>query len=571
MIKVLDKNFQELGELTNLIKGTVAKVDSGSWTIDISVIKDDALTNYLTRENYLLYKGQKFTIRKVDTSRNGEEKYVSVTAEHVFYELEDQVVPDDYKYTGNLAQHITKMLAHQVGTNFSYESGGVGDMYSIVRTISLNAGSMTSVLKKILDHFYGRLVLDNYKIKPIPQLQVTPSNVIFEYGVQNDAVNRSYSRDDVVTRIVCNAIINGVDKTKIYTATSLNDYRNPITRLLDFGELDSQSDMDWLAGEYLSVHGSPDAEYRVNFAELKHIDGIFPGRDFAIDTGMLVSVKDDDLGLDLQLPVKSYTYDLVDPKIMSRVTLGTLRKMRTLEEQERREKIDKRVDQLVVEGNIYAWSETVMSYVSQVIGGTIRDVNAGFLIFVPPVAQGATRKTLSDCAERLAFIKPDYAGAKYNQPFEIKDPVAQIREEKNITLRKARDIILDYIRDNLGITSGGITSAINYAYDRNYGNGQVVSYPEDTADGIFGEDFESGSKEYEYADDIISDLQLRTGNISEIYLEIGGGNTGIIGAINDLYSKLSKPEITVSPDAPEESQGKDGDLWFQYSEEEEDV
>lgn len=560
MIKVLNKNFAELGVLTNITTGTVTKADSGSWQINLEVIKDNGLTNYLKRENYLLYNGQKFTIREAVVERSGEEKYVRVSAEHVFHELDEHVVTEEYQLTGTIADHVDALLAHQEGSDFAYEAGGTGTMYEITRTITIPAGSLASGLKKILEHFYARLVLDNYKVKPIPRTKVFPSSVVMEYGVQNNNVSRTYSRDGVVTKIYGKATIDGQEVTKEYTAANINDYRNPITESLDFGALESVEDMDWLAAEHLFVYSSPDATYELDYAELKLISNIgdlYPGRDFALDTGMGVRVLDTDLGIDVTVPVKTYSYSLTHPELPSRITLGNFRQLRIMDEKATR------AENLSEETTAIQWAETVMDYVKQVLGGTIRDIDPGLLVFTP---LAGTRKTLSGVVNTLQNMHPDYSGTKYNNPFTVKDPLAEIKRRKIRSINLAYGVIDRYITDTVGAGSL-IVTRINQAYANKYGPGTSAPYPADDGASVFGGDYDFGTQEFSYASSIVNRLNNTIGNTSAIYLELGGGSNGAIGAINDLYTKLTQHSITVSSLPPDDSVGKDGDLWFQVESE----
>jgi hypothetical protein len=87
---------------------------------------------------------------------------------------------------------------------------------------------------------------------------------------------------------------------------------------------------------------------------------------------------------------------------------------------------------------------------------------------------------------------------------------------------------------------------------------------------VFGDKYGEGTMEYSYANSIVNHLNGTIGNTSSIYLEIGGGNGGAIGAINRLYQMLMSHQITVSGDEPDDTVGKDGDLWFKFEEEEEE-
>lgn len=560
MLKILDKDFVEVATLDLLLAGDVTKTDSGSWTINLRTIHDILTKEFLILGNYLSLDNQKFTIRKSNLVRSGEDKICEVVAEHVFHEIEEHAVPVDYQMTGTIRQHIEKLLSYQNGSDFVYSASGLSDpMYSIIRTVSISKGSIAQNLKHILDHFFARLEFNNYEIKPIPRMYAIDLGVVMEYGIQNESVRRSASRDDMVTKIICNATIDDAEVAKTYLANNLSDYRNPITRYVDFGSLNSQSDMDWLANEYLLLFSVPEVLYELSFAELKRIsdiDVLYPDRNFEVDTGYKVTVLDTNLGIDIAMPILTYSYSLVSPEVLSRLTLGTLRQMRLLEE--------KKADALSVESDVLKWTETVMSYVHSIIGGTIREVDPGLLIYVGTNPANG-KKDLNGVASRLKTITPDYDGPKWNRKFEIEDPTAKVYKLQFPTITRASSIIKSYIRDTAGSTSvQKIVSRINEAYAHTYGIGQVVSFADDTISSVFGDAWGVGTDEYNAATSIIQFLNSTIGNVSEIYLEIGGGEGGAIRSVNRLYEMLSGHGIKISSSAPDDSVGKDGDLWFKY-------
>ena len=140
-----------------------------------------------------------------------------------------------------------------------------------------------------------------------------------------------------------------------------------VTRLMDLGALDSMEDLNAIANSFLDVYAEPDASYELDAAELKRIGNInelYPGRDFVFDTGLEVTVKDLDLGINLTPPIKRYSYSLVRPDALSRITLGTLKYF----------EVPKIVQLNTVsyERNVLQWAETVMAYVNQILGGTVR-------------------------------------------------------------------------------------------------------------------------------------------------------------------------------------------------------
>ncbi len=183
-----------------------------------------------------------------------------------------------------------------------------------------------------------------------------------------------------------------------------------------------------------------------------------------------------------------------------------------------------------------------------------------------PLTSG--RKNLSDIISRLNYVTPDYNGPTYNTPFRVEDPIAEIRRMRLTSVQMAHGVIKDYISNTAG--ASGLVSSLNSVYQLAYGAGTVVLLPADTGESIFGDKYNSTSLEFLYAKDIVEQLGGIVGNTSSIYLEMGGGNGGVVGAINNLYRKLNSHGIKVSTDVPDNSVGKEGDLWFKFEEEEEE-
>lgn len=559
-IRVLSPSFSSYGTLTNILGGTVTKHDSGSWKIDLEVIRDSSPSQYLTRKNYLEMDGQKFTIREAVTVRQGERKLVRVAAEHVVHELEDHVVLEDYEFTGTLGDHITELLTHQTGNDFSYSAGPIGSIANVVRTIPISAGTLADGLKRILDNYSAKLRFDNFKVTPVDRAYSVPSNVILEYSIQNNNITKTSSREGVVTKVICRAIIDGEKVVLEYGGK--NGYRNGITRFMDLGVLTDVADAETIAQAFLDVYSEPDASYELDFAELKRVSNIstlYPGRNFSVDVGMEVTIKDLALGINETAPVKSYSYSLTNPEALSRITLGNFKYFREPELKMPPE------DKVAQERNVMQWAETVMAYVNDVIGGFVRDVDPGLLILTPP---SGSRKTLSGVVGVLPNINPEYTGTGYNTPFRVDDPIAEIRRMGFRSINLAYNTIKRYIDDTVG-AGGLIVARINSAYASAYGPGTSAPHSPDSGLSVFGDKYGEGTMEYSYANSIVNHLNGTIGNTSSIYLEIGGGNGGAIGAINNLYRMLRSHNIKVSADMPDDSVGKDGDLWFKFDKDEE--
>lgn len=210
------------------------------------------------------------------------------------------------------------------------------------------------------------------------------------------------------------------------------------------------------------------------------------------------------------------------------------------------------------------WAEVVMEYVRSIVGGNLRDVDPGLLTLTPT-------KTLRNVIFYMQFALPGESGSEWTQSFSVEDPLAAIKQKRALTIPMAYNYIADFITSTTGeIGETPLTQRLNQRYAAVYGVGQQGLLPGDTVPGVFGEDWEPGTDEYIYAEQVIDLLLERVGNVSGVYLEIGGGSSGLIGSINWLYNKLSGHEMTVSDTDPDDAVGKDGDLWFKFEDEEEE-
>ncbi len=192
------------------------------------------------------------------------------------------------------------------------------------------------------------------------------------------------------------------------------------------------------------------------------------------------------------------------------------------------------------------WAEVVKDYVDATLGGSVRDIDPALLLCTP-------HKTLRGvCAVLQTFGQTT---SEYTSAFSINDPVVQLKQRFRITYRAARDLLRQYVLDAVGGTGRTIVQEVNLAYASVYGQGQQAFLP-------IHHPFDWEDDPKRYALQIVDLLEETIGNVSGVYLELGGGRTGVVGAINKLYEKLANPELFVEDHAPENSVGKDGDIWF---------
>ncbi len=212
-----------------------------------------------------------------------------------------------------------------------------------------------------------------------------------------------------------------------------------------------------------------------------------------------------------------------------------------------------------------------MSYVQAVLGGSIRGVNPNLLVLTSTShIGGATRKTLRNAIAALEYVTPSGGGTEYSGGFSVEDPLASIKQKMWLTIPTAAEYIETFIETTTGLHGSTLVTQLNHRYSEVYGAGQAGSLPDAAVESVFGEDWAPESTEYIYAEQILDLLQSRVGNVTGIYLELGGGRSGVIGGINQLYDHLSNHEMTVSESDPDNSVGKDGDLWFKFGNEEEE-
>jgi len=186
------------------------------------------------------------------------------------------------------------------------------------------------------------------------------------------------------------------------------------------------------------------------------------------------------------------------------------------------------------------------------------------------------------------FVTSGTAATTYSSAFEIIDPVDFVKEDAlmGISSWQFRDILKYWIDSYVSSTSN-IAASLNSVYDSVIAEPGTVSsitienQPpaimkriDDNAQ--FSAPWKAGVSE------VIDYAINQVGNPTGIYQQLGGGRSGIIPCINELWDgitnlslveitstnqlkKYNNPAIFTSELDPDNTKGSDGDVWLKYT------
>ncbi len=590
--------------LNNIVYADVEKEYSGNWSVNLRLIKETAPT--IVRGDTLNIDGQLFNINKPEQIKEENKVFVDFEAVHVAFELEEKLVApgkiseipgpgwrDEYHFTGNVIEHIEKLLDFDDEDVFTVISGG-NISYPLDTTteksIFIGRGSILDGLNKILKYFYCRAEFNNRQIIVHPDNYKIPTSFSCEYALNNLSIKREINEEDRITKLIAKATLfdffDEDDTGDVVYKSYGSGYKEAF---VDFGEVGKgtplTANLDSLANEYLDFYNNPLPRYVIEVSELKNIINTPEGEDYSdweFDVAQEIQVKDNDLGIEKNLIVKKYEYSLVEKDKPSKLHLGTIQRDIMREINKPREQSVVIWDRI----NVERYIEVFMDYINKrIFGGDIRDINPELLnITATTEIEGETRKTLNGAITAIENIMSDTVVSNTNN-FEIYNIYEQLEGRIFLSLMGVTSMIRRYIRSTV---ESGIVDAVNNAYQNVIGEVGTVDLIEPWDDiSIFEDEFnlserQQGARIFNLIDSLI-------GNPTGIYTEIGGGRNGIIPAINNLYNKIQSvsltqvekegeelvetrkkynPRIFTSKEEPDDGKGTDGDIWFQFEEEE---
>lgn len=324
--------------IPHVVRAKVDKELSGNWTVAFRAVLDTAPV--LTQDSLLTIEGQPFIINKLGDFREGEQKYIDVTAVHQIFHLEQNILDEPYTYKGNVVEHVETLLQRQEGTNFTVAVDPTMSGTPLEEFLEVGAELDFSVgddlyrsFRSILWNFLARYRVDGNVIYLMPENHVVPSSISFRYGFNNVSVQRDYDLDNVVKKLVARAWLKGVMfEGNLDPVVTVEYGSGTPARFADFGTLDSMTSLNLIASRYMSTRETPDATYRMRVVDLLRLDPAKrPGgvSSTPIDVGLAVHVEDPGLGIDQDLLVQKYSYSLIEDHEPASLVIGTIRREHT--------------------------------------------------------------------------------------------------------------------------------------------------------------------------------------------------------------------------------------------------
>src|SRR6056297_883548 len=388
--------------------------------------------------------------------------------------------------------------------------------------------------------------------------------------------------------------------------------------LVDFGEFEDEATFNTTDQAYYDIRSNPQPRYEVGVAELKKHPDFSADTSFTFDVGDVANVIDPDLGLNENMVIVGYSYSLLTDSIdsySSTVRLGTLDKERIPPRLEIFEKEVTAEDIENITNIFYMRTESLdvkeliamtRDYIQeQIFGGTVKEINSNLLDYAArftdsyPLGLGwetgeafsgtATFVGLDNVVNGLNnFVTSGTAATTYSSAFETIDPVDFVKEDALVGISSWQfRIILKYWIDSYVSSTSNIAASLNSVYDSVIAEPGTVSsitienQPpaimkriDDNAQ--FSAPWKAGVSE------VIDYAINQVGNPTGIYQQLGGGRSGIIPCINELWDeitnlslvevtstnqlkKYNNPAIFTSELDPDNTKGSDGDVWLKYT------
>ena len=313
---------------TDIIYLVIEKELGGNQSLFFSLPYTSAAVAEITPGRYIECEKQLYYIEHIKSKRGADGNPVlDVQATHIFFEIEKRQANTDFAGYSTILPLLQGLLAQYgitvVGTN------PTSHLYNTTRYVSYSAGaSVLNCLKAIFQPYFASFRVDNLKLIIIPDVgEITTAGVSFRYAVNNRAINKDADYSDIITKLYAEGA-----KDITYTANAPAEikalYRQEREHTMGFIGVSVQADLEFLANRYLAHKQLPLTTYTLSVAELKHISNIadlYPGDTFNIQLGRLVTVYDEEFGLDVQSVIQRYTYRPLEPAEVSTVVIGDLK------------------------------------------------------------------------------------------------------------------------------------------------------------------------------------------------------------------------------------------------------
>ena len=609
------------------LEKSISKELSGSWNLSIKAIASEYTAP--NRSDLITEEGESFRVIDVNKVREFEETYIEVEARHVCFDLEKiyvtkgKVTPDydrtdiiidkgfdgwqvDYQLKGTLSDHLSELFKFVSG--FTVGTAPATDE----RTVSISEGSVFKNLKIILDRFncgydFSGTTVNAYKYST--KISQASSGRV-AYSENNINMSRSLNYDDVVGKLYAEAVIVPAAAEKYHKIEEKGSGHPEY--FVDFGELETETELSSLATAYYNIRSDPQPRYTVDVAEISLLSDQLPdgqvASDYSFSVGDVVTVTDSELSISENMVVVGYDYSLItdaEDSYTSQVKLGTLDKERLPPDfeifkggmnkayfkartnaddvKELVNMLKKYIEENVFGGDIKKLDGELINYASRhsLTYPSGLGWNGGF------ISGSGTFAGLDNIITGFSAYIGGTETTKTSD-IEIFNPSNYVKEafEDFVSRWDFSDLMKFWI-DTYIDSATDIATQLNSIYDSVHsGSGSVTSStienePTDIMQRI--EDMENlGILWKSEATSVINYALSQAGNPTDVYTEIGGGKNGYIPCIHKLWQEVknvsisdvaadesetlrdNRPKIYTSTEDPIETKGENGDIWLKY-------
>lgn len=330
-LKILSPNFGEVETIKNteIVDLTISKELSGHHGLEFTLPVGATGWNEIKRGRYIEAEGQKYYIEQIRPERGSDgNPLISVSCTHIFFEIERDNMPHTTSARATIMEHLDYVLR---GTGITVVATDKDNaFYNIEREIPYYADeSRFEAYKRVFSIFGGHYRLDGFTVEIIPpRPPLLASAVVLEYAVTNESIKKTEDDSDVVTVLYATGgEMEGSPLTRtVYASPEIRAlYRRDRVKFVSFGDIKVWNNFVYVTDQWLEKRQLPRTTYNLSVAELKRISNIaelYPGRDFEINIGKVVQVKDTELGINVNKLLQRYAYRPLESDSLSSVIVG---------------------------------------------------------------------------------------------------------------------------------------------------------------------------------------------------------------------------------------------------------
>ena len=330
---IYNKDLQTVEHVINNIEVldlTVEKELGGNSDLSFLLPYNSTSAAFILPGKYIKCEDQFYALENINKRRgNDGNPYLSVRASHIFFDIENlQANTSNAAYTKILPALQVLLVPYGITVTGLFPDH---PLYDTVRYIEYEEGSLIiDCMKAIFKPYFATFRLDNLTLVVVPDVGELPDPgpaVEFEYSVNNQSIAKETDYSDIVTKLTVEG--EGDVSCVVHAPQEIKSlYRMERERTISFGGVSNQSDLEFLANQYMKHKQLPFTTYRLSVAELKHIsniDEIYPGKNFEILLGQKAKVKDSEFEVDVESVIQKYSYMPLEKWALSSVIVGDLK------------------------------------------------------------------------------------------------------------------------------------------------------------------------------------------------------------------------------------------------------